>query len=61
MRFDINLTLVVSVETFDEAEARDLAERIASRIEAEAEWAAGAQLLSPPPLAVVEEVTPVDA
>lgn len=61
MRFDINLSLVVSVEAFDEDEAREIADRMAGRIEAETEWYVSDQLTGPPPLAVVEEVTPVDA
>lgn len=60
MRYDINIALVVSVEAFDEEEAADLAERLCSRIEAEAEWSASADLIGPPPLAIVEGVTPVD-
>lgn len=61
MRFDINIDFVMSVEVFDEADATDLAERIASRVELEAEYAAGAALIAPPSLAVVTEITPVDS
>lgn len=60
MRYDINVTLVMSVEAFDEDEATDIAERMCSRIEAEAEWYASDHLIGPPPLAIVEGVTPVD-
>lgn len=60
MRYDINIALVVSVDTFDEEEARDLAERIAATVEGQADWAAGVQLAGPATFAMVEEVTPVD-
>lgn len=61
MRFDINASLVVSIDAFDEDEAREIADRLAGRIEAEAEWYASDQLTGPPPLVVIEGVTPVDA
>lgn len=60
MRYDINIALVVSVDTFDEDEAADVAERIAGRVELEAEYVAGPWLAGPSTFAMVEEVTPVD-
>lgn len=60
MRFDINLDLCLSVDTYNEAEARDLAERLASRIEVETEWAASSALTGPPPLATVIDVVNID-
>lgn len=59
MRYDITLSNVVSIDVYDEAEARDYGERIASRLEIAAEEVAGSALISPPPLAVVEGVDPV--
>jgi hypothetical protein len=53
MTFDINIDLVLTVDTFDESEATAIAERICGYIERDAEYAAPELLTNPPPLAVV--------
>lgn len=60
MRFDVTIDLCVSLDTYSETEARDLAERIAARMEVETEWAASSSLTSPLPLATVLSVVRVD-
>ena len=57
MRYDITLSLVVSMDVYDQAEAEKRAEEIASAIEREAAWEADDT--HPAPLAVVEEITAV--
>lgn len=60
MRYDINISLVVSIDAFDLADAADRAERLASHVEAESVWLGYDGPDLPTPLAIVEEVTPVN-
>ncbi len=59
MRFDINLDLCFSVDVYDAAEAEELAERVAARLESETEWVVSTSLTGPHPLATVLTVVPV--